>query len=65
MIRRIDKRTLLKEYGEDELLHCLICNKEAGVVYHYDGQLVGDYDKGQTEEEIFEIIKYGKRRNVI
>ena len=29
-------------------------------MYHYDGQLVGDYDKCQTEEEIMEMIKNGK-----
>ena len=49
----------VKEHGEDELIRCLIRNKETGVVYHYDGQLIGDYDKGQTEEEIIEIIKHG------
>lgn len=49
----------VKEYGEDELIRCLIRNKETGVVFHYDGQLIGDYDKGQTEEEIIEIIKRG------
>jgi len=49
----------VKEYGEEELVRCLLRNKENGVVYHDKGQLVGDYDKGQTEEEIFAIIKNG------
>ncbi len=35
-------------------------NKDKGIVYHYEGQLVGDYDKCQTEEEIIEMIKTGK-----
>ncbi|PWM47411.1 MAG: DUF3795 domain-containing protein [Clostridiales bacterium] len=46
-----------KEYGVDELIRCLLRNKEKGLVYHYEGQLVGDYEKGQTEDEIIEIIK--------
>ncbi|PKM63337.1 MAG: hypothetical protein CVU97_00765 [Firmicutes bacterium HGW-Firmicutes-21] len=53
----------VRRYGEDELVHCLMQNKENGVVYHYDGQLVGDYDKGETVEEIIEIIKYGSKIN--
>ena len=48
-----------KEYGTDELTKCLINNKANGIVYHYDGQLVGDYDKCQTEEEMIEMIKRG------
>lgn len=46
-----------KEFGEDELVRCLLRNKEKGIVYHYDGQLVGDYDKGKTEEEIINVIR--------
>ncbi len=48
-----------KEYGTDELIKCLLQNKKNGIVYHYDGQLVGDYDKCETEEEIIEMIKHG------
>ncbi len=36
------------------------CCKEKGIVYHYEGQLVGDYDKCQDEEEIIEMIKTGE-----
>jgi len=36
-------------------------NNENGIAYHYKNQLTGDYDKGQTEGEIIEIIKYGMR----
>jgi len=53
----------VKEYGEDELIRCLIHNKENGIVYHYKDKLVGDYDKGQTEEEIIEMIKTGMGGN--
>lgn len=48
-----------KRYGVDELARCLIRNKENGIVYHYDGQHVGDYDKCQTEDEIFYMIIKG------
>jgi len=51
----------VRECGEDELIRCLKRNNENGIAYHYKGQLTGDYDKGQTEEEIIEIIKYGMR----
>ena len=49
-----------KRYGTDELEKCLLKNKEKGIVYHYDGQLVGDYDKYQAEEEIIHMIKTGE-----
>jgi len=48
-----------REYGTDELTKCLLHNKKSGIVYHYDGQIVGDYDKCETEEEIIEMIKHG------
>lgn len=50
-----------KEYGTDELIRCLLRNKANGIIYHYDGQLVGDYDKCKTEEEIIEMIKNGSK----
>ena len=46
-----------RRYGVDELEKCLLRNKEKGIVYHYKDQLVGDYDKCQTEEEIIDTIK--------
>ena len=52
-----------KRYGADELEKCLLRNKEKGIIYHYDGQLVGDYDNCQTEEEIIEMIKIGGVQN--
>ena len=50
-----------KRYGADELEKCLLKNKEKGIVYHHEGQLVGDYDRCQTEEEIIEMIKTGSK----
>ena len=51
-----------RRYGVDELEKCLIRNKENGIVYHYDGQLVGEYDKCQSVEEVIQMIKTGENR---
>jgi len=51
----------IKKYGEDELIRCLEKNEKEGLVYHYDGQLVGDYDVPKTEEEIIQMILCGKQ----
>ena len=52
-----------RRYGADELEKCLLRNKEKGIIYHYDGQLVGDYDRCQTEEETIEMINAGGVQN--
>ncbi len=49
----------ITEYGEDKLMDALGRNEAAGVKYHYEGELVGDYDKPQTEEEIRQLILHG------
>jgi len=53
----------VKAYGEDELVRCLLRNNENGIVYHYDGQIIGDYDKGKTENEIIALVKNGVDKN--
>jgi len=50
----------IKENGEEEFLNCLKRNYKNGIVYHYEGEYSGDYDKFNTEEEIMNMIKYGK-----
>jgi hypothetical protein len=47
--------------GEDDLLDALEENEKAGMVYHYEGQLVGDYDVPDTEDGIIELILHGKQ----
>lgn len=37
-------------------------NEKSGLVYHYNGQLVGDYDNPETEEKIIELILTGSYR---
>lgn len=62
----LDKMTIrafarfIAEYGESELFRNLERNEKAGIVYHYEGQLIGDYDIPQSEEAIIHIIRYGK-----
>ena len=48
------------EYGEGALLDALERNEKAGMVYHYEGQLVGDYDTADTENGIIGLILHGK-----
>ncbi len=50
----------IREYGETKLMDCMETNERAGIVYHYPGQLIGDYDVPQTEEEIIELLCHGK-----
>lgn len=50
----------IKEYGEERLLKCLKRNEESGIVYHYKGQLIGDYDKSESEDEIIRMLLYGR-----
>lgn len=52
----------IAEYGESELLKNLERNENARIVYHYEGQLIGDYDIPQSEDEIIHIIRYGKSK---
>lgn len=50
----------IKAHGEDALMARLEINEQNGVVYHFEGQLVGDYDAADTEEGIIDIIEHGK-----
>lgn len=62
MLDKLRVRTFAKfiaEHGEDKLMDALERNEAAGVKYHYEGQLVGDYDKPQTEEKIRQLILAG------
>jgi hypothetical protein len=64
MLQKLRVRTLAKfiaEYGEDRLIEALGNNEAGGMVYHYPGELVGDYDKPQSEDEIRQLILKGLR----
>lgn len=49
----------IAQYGEEKFIKAMEKNKSAGMVYHYEGQIIGDYDKSETEDEIIELIKKG------
>jgi len=50
----------IAQYGEAKLIEGLARNEKTGIVYHYPGQLTGDYDNFQTEAEITQLILSGK-----
>lgn len=49
----------IAEYGEERLMDCLKRNEAAGITYHNEGQLTGDYDIPDTEENIRTLILSG------
>lgn len=62
MLKNMRIRTFanfIKEYGEATFVDCLQKNEQRGIFYHYDNQLIGDYDLLSTEEEIKELILRG------
>ena len=62
MLNKLRVRTFAKfisEYGENKLMDLLEKNEKSGLIYHYKGQLIGDYDKPATEEEIKQLILTG------
>jgi hypothetical protein len=50
----------IKQYGTQKLMECLDRNEKAGIIYHYEGQIIGDYDVLITEESIINMLLYGK-----
>ena len=46
----------IRRYGEGKLLDCLERNEKEGVLYHYPGKLVGDYDQFSTMEQIISML---------
>ena len=47
----------IKQDGEKKMMDCLERNEKQGVVYHYPGQITGDYDKYKTVEEIVAMLR--------
>jgi len=46
-----------KQYDVHSLAECVLKNKQKGIKYHYQGKLIGDYDKCDNEEEIFRMLQ--------
>lgn len=50
-----------KEHGKQALLDRLRENFEKGIIYHKPDGLKGDYDVMDTEDEIMQLIQFGKK----
>lgn len=46
----------IKEFGEAKLMDALEQNEVDKIIYHYEGQLEGDYDNCSNEEEIRKLL---------
>jgi hypothetical protein len=51
-IRVLAFAEFIKRNGEEKMMDCLVRNEKQGVVYHYPGQVIGDYDKCKTVDEV-------------
>jgi len=47
---------IITEFGEEKLMDSLEKNEKAGMVYHYEGQLLGDYDKPTSSNDINRLV---------
>ena len=54
-----------KQFGKQDLLDRLRENFEKGISYHKPNGLKGDYDLLTTEDEIMQLIQYGKNNPYI
>lgn len=49
-----------KQHGKQALLDRLRINHENGITYHKADGLKGDYDALETEDEIYQLLRYGR-----
>ncbi len=49
-----------QEFGPDALIDRLRVNYENGITYHTPDKTPGDYDVLETENEIFQLLRYGR-----
>lgn len=49
-----------REFGVDALIDRLRVNYENGIIYHTPDRSPGDYDKLETEEDIYHLLRYGR-----
>ena len=45
------KAKYIKRSGEENMIDCLERNEKHRAIYHYQGQLVGNYDKCDSVDE--------------
>lgn len=49
-----------KAFGKQALIDRLHINFENGIAYHTPGKFSGDYDRLETEDEIYQLLRYGQ-----
>ena len=49
-----------REFGIEALIDRLRVNYKNGITYHTPDKTPGDYDKPETEEEIYQLLRYGR-----
>ena len=54
-----------REHGEQALIEGLRVNYENGITYHTPDNTPGDYDKLETEEEVYQLLRYGRDNSVL
>ena len=62
MLARERQRAFLRfiaQYGEARLMDALERNERAGIQYHYFGEIVGDYDRLDSEEAVLDLLENG------
>lgn len=47
---------LIGQYGENKILALLEKNEKNGIQYHYDHQILGDYDFIENEKEMYAFL---------
>ena len=49
-----------QNFGRQAMIDHLRINYENGIVYHEPDKSQGDYDKLETEDEIYRLLRYGR-----
>jgi len=49
-----------REFGKQALINRLRTNYENGITYHKPDKTPGNYDVLETEEEIYQLLRYGR-----
>lgn len=53
--------TFARDHGTERLLDCLERNDRAGILYHYPGELTGDYDVPASADGIVAMLFHGNQ----
>ena len=55
----------MQEFGKQALIERLRINHENGITYHTFDKSPGDYDVLETEEEIYNLLRFGKSHSKV